>query len=239
MVAQPQTAFLGEREVEFVLKRSRRRRSIAFSVDGNGLVVSVPWNASDSRIRRSMDGAADWILGKLDEWSGYETREQRWADGERLAFLGRDLTLKVVADAELLPPVLHDQWCLQITVADATSETRIREAAIGWYRRHAARNFSERIARYAAAMQLPAPRMFLSNARTQWGSCNSKRQVRLNWRLVQAPQEVVDYVVVHELAHLVEMNHSKRFWQIVERHFPDHLAARHHLNERGHWYLDI
>ncbi len=239
MVAQPQTAFLGEREVDFVLKRSRQRRSIAFSVDGNGLVVSVPWNASDSRIRRSMADAADWILKKLDEWSGYETREQRWTDGEQLAFLGRDLTLKVVADAVLLPPVLHDEWCLQITVADATSETRIREAAIGWYRRHAARNFSERIALYATAMQLPAPRMFLSNARTQWGSCNSKRQVRLNWRLVQAPQEVVDYVVVHELAHLVEMNHSKRFWQIVERHFPDHLAAREHLNERGHWYLDI
>lgn len=239
MVAHPQTACLGERQVDFVLKRSRRRRSIAFSVDGNGLVVSVPWNASDTRIRRSIAGAADWILKKLDEWSGHETREQCWSDGEQLAFLGRDLTLKVVEDAVLLPPVLRDQWCLQVTVADAASETRIREAAIGWYRRHAARNFSERIARYAAAMQLPAPRMFLSNARTQWGSCNSKRQVRLNWRLVQAPQEVVDYVVVHELAHLVEMNHSKRFWQIVERHFPDHLAAREHLNERGHWYLDI
>lgn len=239
MVAQPQTACLGEREVDFVLKRSRRRRSIAFSVDTNGLVVSVPWNASDSRIRRSMANAADWILRKIDEWSGYETRVQRWADGEQLAYLGRDLTLKIVADAVLVPPMLRDQGCLQITVADATSETRIREAAIGWYRRHAARNFSERIEKYAVAMQLPAPRMFLSNARTQWGSCNSKNQVRLNWRLVQAPQEVVDYVVVHELAHLVEMNHSKRFWRIVERHFPDHLPVREHLNERGHWYLDI
>lgn len=186
-----------------------------------------------------MTDGADWIIRKLDEWSGHETREQRWADGERLAFLGRDLTLKIVTDAVLLPPVLHDQWHLHITVADPADHARIRDAAIGWYRRHAARNFSDRIAQYAAAMQLPVPKMFLSNARTQWGNCNTKRQVRLNWRLVQAPQEVVDYVVVHELAHLVEMNHSKRFWHIVERHFPGHLEARNHLNDRGHWYLDI
>jgi len=239
VVAQPQTATLGERAVPFILKRSRRRRSIAFSVDGNGLVVSAPWNASDSRIRRSMADGADWIIRKLEEWSSHETREQRWADGVQLAFLGSELTLKVVTDAVLLPPVLLDQWCLQITVADASKESRIREAAIGWYRRHAARNFNDRIARYTAAMQLPAPKVFLSNARTQWGSCNARRQVRLNWRLVQAPQEVVDYVVVHELAHLIEMNHSKRFWRIVEQHFPGHLEARKHLNERGHWYLDI
>jgi len=186
-----------------------------------------------------MADGADWIIRKLEEWSGHETREQRWADGVQLAFLGSELTLKVVTDAVLLPPVLLDQWCLQITVADASKESRIREAAIGWYRRHAARNFNDRIARYTAAMQLPAPKVFLSNARTQWGSCNARRQVRLNWRLVQAPQEVVDYVVVHELAHLIEMNHSKRFWRIVEQHFPGHLEARKHLNERGHWYLDI
>lgn len=239
VVAQPQTASLGERDVPFILKRSRRRRSIAFSIDGKGLVVSAPWNASDSRIRKSMADGAAWIIRKLDEWSGYEPREQRWANGEQLAFLGNNLTLNVVTDAVLIPPVLHDQQRLQVTVANAANETRIHEAVVGWYRRHAARNFTDRIEVFAASMQLPAPKMFLSNARTQWGSCNTRQQVRLNWRLVQAPQEVIDYVVVHELAHLFEMNHSKRFWRIVERHCPGHMEVRKHLNERGHWYLDI
>lgn len=186
-----------------------------------------------------MSDAADWILKKLDEWSGYPPRLQRWADGEQIQFLGRELTLKVVADAVLLPALLIDESHLQITVADPASEQRIRESAVSWYRRHGATNFSERIAHYASAMQLPVPKMFLSNAGTQWGSCNAKRQIRLNWKLIQAPQEVIDYVVVHELAHLVEMNHSKRFWLVVERHFPAHMQARDHLNERGHWYLDI
>jgi predicted metal-dependent hydrolase len=238
-VTQPQNTVLGGREIAFVLKRSRRRRTIVFSVDGNGLIVSAPWNASDSRIRGSMTEAAGWILKKLDEWSDFKPRQQRWGDGETILFLGRDLALSVIADAVLAPPILVEDSRLQITVADPRSEQRIHEAAVGWYRRHAARNFSERIAHYAAAMQLPLPKMLLSNAGTQWGSCNARRQVRLNWRLIQAPQPVIDYVVVHELAHLIEMNHSKRFWKIVERNFAGHLQAREHLNERGHWYLAI
>jgi predicted metal-dependent hydrolase len=238
-VEQTQSTVLAGRPITFVLRRSRRRRTTVFSVDGNGLVVAAPWNASESRIRDSMSEAANWILRKLDEWSGCQPRRQRWADGEQLEYLGRKLTLKVVADAVLIPALLTDAGQLQVTVADPSCETRVRDAAIAWYRRHGAGNFSTRIAHYAAAMQLPAPKLFLSNAGTQWGSCNSRRQVRLNWRLIQAPQEIIDYVVVHELAHLIEMNHSKRFWQIVERHFPGHEPARQHLNERGHWYLEI
>lgn len=230
---------LDGREITYVLRRSRRRRTTVFSVDGNGLVVSAPWNTSESRIRHLMSEAANWILKKLDEWSDCQPRKQRWADGEKLEYLGRELTLRIVADAVLIPAILTDEAQLQVTVADPSSETRIRDAAIAWFRRHGARNFSERIAHYALAMQLPEPKLFLSNAGTQWGSCNSKRQVRLNWKLIQAPQDIIDYVVVHELAHLIEMNHSKRFWQIVERHFPGHVQARQHLNERGHWYLGI
>jgi predicted metal-dependent hydrolase len=222
-----------------VLKRTKRRRSIVFSVDGNGLVVHSPWKVSDARIERSISESADWIIKKLDEWSGHQPRVQRWAHGEQLAYLGRNLSIEIVADAVLVPALLADEWRLRITVADTASETRIREAAIAWYRRHAARNFEERITHYCSLMHLRAPRMFLSNARTQWGSCNAKAQLRLNWRLIQAPQEIVDYVVVHELAHMTEMNHSKRFWKIVERHFPEHLHARKHLNDRGHWYLEI
>jgi predicted metal-dependent hydrolase len=163
-IEQPQSAVLGNRDIAFVLKRTRRRRTIAFTVDGNGLVVSAPWNASESRIKRSMLDAADWILKKLDDWSDHRPRQQRWSDGEQIVLLGRSLELKIVADAVLMPAVLIDEYCLQVTVADPESEARIREAAIHWYRRHAARNFSERTAQYASAMRLPAPKMFLSGA---------------------------------------------------------------------------
>lgn len=87
----------------------------------------------------------------------------------------------------------------------------------------------ERAAHHAAQLQRPLPRVALSNAQTRWGSCSEKSGIRLSWRLIHAPPRLLDYVVAHEMAHLVEMNHSPRFWKVVERLCPDYRAARDEL----------
>jgi predicted metal-dependent hydrolase len=226
-------------EVAYTLKRSTRRRTIAFTVDENGLAVHAPWNSTERRIEHAIAEAADWILKKLEVWSRHETRRLEWRDGTELEYLGRPLRVEVAAQPVLMPPVLVEPERLRVTVADAGAATRVRDAVVSWYRRHALRNFAERIALHAPAMGVRTTRLALSGAQGRWGSCNSRGEVRLNWRLIQAPQAVIDYVVVHELAHLIEMNHSKRFWRIVERSFPGHLEAREHLDRRGRWYLAI
>ena len=110
---------------------------------------------------------------------------------------------------------------------------------VKWYRRHAHSNFSGRIGEFAPRLDVAAPRLFLSSARTRWGSCNAKREVRLNWRLIQAAQSTIDYVVVHELAHLIEMNHSRRFWRLVASVCPHYREACAELNRMGLYYMDI
>lgn len=230
---------LRDGDVAYTLKRSARRRTIAFTVDENGLSVHAPWKSSQRRIDNAIEEAADWILKKLEVWSRHETRQLTWRDGTELEYLGAPLRLEVIAQPILMPAVLVDPARLRVTVADAAGETRIRDAVISWYRRHALRNFADRIACYAPLMGVRTSRLALSGAQGRWGSCNAKAEVRLNWRLIQAPQSVIDYVVVHELAHLIEMNHSKRFWRIVERSFAGHLEAREHLDRRGRWYLAI
>jgi len=77
------------------------------------------------------------------------------------------------------------------------------------------------------------------SAPLRWGSCNVKREVRLNWRLIQAPQKTIDYVVAHELAHIVEMNHSRRFWNLVTAVCPHHKDARAELDYMGRYYMDL
>lgn len=238
-MAQPRTLRLRDDEVAYTLKRSTRRRTIAFTVDENGLAVHAPWKSSQRRIDHAIEEAADWILKKLDVWSRHETRQLRWGDGAELEYIGQPLLLEVAAQSILMPAILVDPARLRVTVADAGAQTRIRDAVVSWYRRHALRNFADRIAFYAPAMGVRTSRLALSGAQGRWGSCNEKAEVRLNWRLIQAPQSVIDYVVVHELAHLIEMNHSKRFWRIVERSFAGHLEAREHLDRRGRWYLAI
>ena len=104
---------------------------------------------------------------------------------------------------------------------------------MAWYGQQAITCFKQRIAIYAQALNLPVPPFRLSRAKTRWGSCNSRGIIHLNWRLIQMPLHLVDYVVAHELSHLIEMNHSARFWKLVESAYPEYLIARKELKEYG------
>lgn len=209
------------------------------TVDERGLIVSAPWRSTERRITGVIRDAEDWVLGKLAVWSAYPSRNLSWADGDTLKYLGRDLRLHLGEDRAATPVTLGDANCLRVGLPDPRDAGAVRDAVLHWYRRHATSNFTERIGVYARLYGLAAPRLFLSGAQTRWGSCNVKREVRLNWRLIQALQPTIDYVVAHELAHLVEMNHSRRFWNLVADVCPHHKEARAELDHMGRYYMDI
>ncbi|PZP68824.1 MAG: M48 family peptidase, partial [Delftia acidovorans] len=102
-----------------------------------------------------------------------------------------------------------------------------------WYRDEAHRYLSERVAALAPRLGVPIPPLALSSSRSEWGSCSSRGRILFNWRLIQLPPRLVDYVVAHELAHLIELNHSPAFWQLVERLYPDWREARRALRRYG------
>jgi predicted metal-dependent hydrolase len=134
---------------------------------------------------------------------------------------------------------LQDDGRLHVALAQPADVDAIRAAVVKWYRRHAQSNFSARIDEFATRLHVPRPRLFLSSARTRWGSCNARCEIRLNWRLIQATQPTIDYVVVHELAHLVEMNHSRQFWSLVESVCPYYRDACAELDRMGLYYMGI
>ena len=209
------------------------------TVDERGLMVSAPWRSTERRITGIIRDAEDWVLGKLAVWSAYPSRNQSWADGDTIKYLGRDLRLHVREDSTAALATLGEANGLQVALPEPRDAVAVRAAVLKWYRRHATSNFTERIGVYARLYGLAAPRLFLSGAQTRWGSCNVKREVRLNWRLIQAPQPTIDYVVAHELAHLVEMNHSRRFWNFVAAVCPYYKEARAELDHMGRYYMDI
>lgn len=239
MVAEPKTVRLRDRDVPYLLKRSQQRRSIVLTVDESGLTVSAPWRSSERRILAIIRDAEAWVLKKLETWSGYETRTQTWAEGDRIRYLGGTLTLRLEMQPVAATAVLDGPGELRIGLPDPADAGAVKAATVNWYRRHAQANFTERIIRYAPGLDVALPRLLLSNARTRWGSCNARREVRLNWRLIQAQQPTIDYVVVHELAHLIEMNHSRRFWNLVAAACPHHRDARDELDRMGRYYMDI
>ncbi len=203
------------------------------------MTVSAPWRSSERRILAVIRDAEAWVLRKLEIWSALPARNQSWTHGDRIKYLGRDLTLQLSVDDIATLVVIQDHEHLSIALPNPADRDAVRAAVIAWYRRHAQSNFSARVGEFASRLGVALPRMLISNARTRWGSCNARREVRLNWRLIQATQPTIDYVVVHELAHLIEMNHSRRFWNVVESVCPHYREGCAELNRMGLYYLDI
>ena len=228
--APKRRALLGEHGIEYTLKRTKRR-SIGFLIEDDGLRVAAPRWTSIAEIEEAMGSKLDWITRKLEELQQRLTRQQRdaieWRDGARIPFLGGGLALHLVVGRRATGAVFDpDRATLTLTLpADASRET-IKMRTLRWLQDEARRLFAQRLAHYAALLGVSYTAFALSSATTQWGSCNTQGQIRLNWRLIHLSPELVDYVVAHELAHLREMNHSPRFWATVESIYPEHRHAR-------------
>ena len=217
---------LAGQPVHWELRRSRRR-TIGFLIDHRGLRVSAPRWVTLAQIEDALVAKADWILRKLAEWREQAARRERmaprWEDGATLRMLGRTLTMRIDPQADGV--VLNGETLRVGLPADADDE-RLRDAVQAWLQQQARVLFAERIPVYAARLGQQPVRWRLSSARTRWGSCSADGSIRLNWRLVHFPPDIVDYVIAHELAHLREMNHGPQFWATVGSLFPEFERAR-------------
>jgi predicted metal-dependent hydrolase len=224
------------RLVSYTIKRSLRRRAISILVDEEGLRVGAPWDATQTAIERLLRKHAEWVLRKLEEWQVRRTPARHWIDGEPLMLLGEPFALKLVPDASVVR--LHGAELL-VGIAECGA-VGVSRHVHEWVHAQALACFKERVEHYRRLLRVhPAPEVHLSSARTRWGSCHSSGRIHLNWRLIQMPVHLIDYVVAHEVAHLLEMNHSQRFWRTVGSLVPDYAARRKALRRDGHQYLLI
>ncbi len=224
---------LGTDVVEYVLVRRRGRRGVGLKVDENGLTVSAPASMPVARIEALVRESERWVLRKVAEWRTRRVPRVAWRDGTALPYLGEDLVLRVNDGAR--SSARHEGAELRVVVREAL-EPEVRRVVVGWYKRRAGEHLRGRLDELASRAGLAAPRFFLSSALSRWGSCNSRREIRLAWRLLKAPPALVDYVICHELAHLRHMNHSAAFWAEVERQCPDYKRLRAALFATDHLY---
>lgn len=227
-VEQPHTLLVEGQRIDLVLRRSARR-SLALQVDERGARVAVPHGTPMSMVERFVQEHGRWLLDRL---AAHETRSRAtrlsFAEGAvfplfgvpaalSFAGTGRKAVWRVAADG-------RETLCLARVADPAAAIVRaLRERALAWFR--------GRVEEYCYRLGLPLPPVRLSSARTRWGSCSRLSGIRLHWRLVHLAPALIDYVVAHEVAHLVEMNHSPRFWAVVEGLYPDWRAARRQLRE--------
>jgi predicted metal-dependent hydrolase len=226
----PARAVIGGSLVPYTIKRSGRRRAISLRIDETGLRVGAPLDATQRAIEKVLHAHGEWVLGKLKEWAGRAAPVAQWTDGAQLMLRGEPLKLRCLHDAA------HAEIRDGMMLAPAV---RTEQHVIAALRTAALACYIERVAHYCDALGLAHPEVRLSTARTRWGSCHIEGRILLNWRMIQMPMTLLDYVVAHEVAHLREMNHSKRFWAVVGSLVADCSARRHATRREGHRYLVV
>ena len=224
---------LGEGHVDYVLVRRRGRRGVGLKVDENGLTVSAGLSMPLPLVEALVRESERWIVRKVAEWSGRRVPPASWSEGARLPYLGGGLELQLARGTRAMAVALPG--ALRVMTRDGSEES-IQRAVVAWYKRMARELLVPRVMELAARAGIAAPSVTISSAMALWGSCSSRREVRLAWRLMKAPRDLIDYVICHELAHLRHMNHSAAFWAEVERQLPGHAALRKRLFATDHLY---
>ncbi len=214
-------------QLSYQLER-RQRRTVGLKITADGLIVHAPKRISQSVLDSLITQKADWILKKLSARNENKIPALQWQDGEQLLLLGNTVTLAVKHDVRSRA-VNHLPGLLELAMPDHNEAPAVARKVLQWYKKQALIDFSRRLEIFSAKLGVTLPKLLISNARTRWGSCNSKREIRLNWRLLQAPPHLINYVICHELAHLKEMNHSAKFWAVVASIYPDYKAAEKEL----------
>lgn len=232
--AADQVLHFGKRKIVYRLSTSDRKR-LRISVRPDlSVTVNAPLGQSAEAIERAVESKAYWIARKLDELSEFHPlpTPHRYVGGETFVYLGRQYRLKI-QEGETSPAKLRGRF-LRIQIPDKVDSQMIRGAVDDWYRNRALDVFPkamERCLKIASRQGATEPTLSIRKMRTRWGSCSASNRVTLNLYLILAPLHCIDYVVMHELCHLVEHNHSSAFYRLLTRCMPDWKKRRQVLRE--------
>jgi len=214
---------IGPHVVPYALNQRARRR-LTLTIDDRGLRVGAPLAISLAEIEAFVRQHGDWVIARLAELaSPTRPRHLSIRDSTHLPILGKDIEIRV------LPGFNRSRWIGDTLLLETRSDADLGQQARRAVQKRALAHFDERLNHFAPRIGVGMPRLGLSSARTRWGSCSAASGIRINWRLIHLPPHLGDYVVIHELAHLIEMNHSPRFWSVVSSTCPEWKAARAEL----------
>lgn len=208
------------------LRRSRRRRTLGLTVTACEVRIHAPSWTPHAEIESYVRCQREWLRRA---WTRMQAQVPQPDSASEVRYLGRRLRLEV--RPALFDDIRRHGGTLRVWAPlDADVAGLIR----AWLHARAERLLAWRLGRIARRLGRAPSRFALSDAQTQWGSCTRRGHVRLNWRLVQAPLTLIDYVAAHELAHLIHLDHSPRFWALVAALCPDALARRAVLRSMSH-----
>lgn len=221
--------------IQFTVEYRRRKTMEIRIIPPDNILVVCPKGLSKDKIIQLVNKKADWIVKKLEVLKDvkHELADIKLEDGVSLMYLGHKYPLQIKLDKPINKPnVQLIKGRLRI-ITPVNDDEKIRKALINWYKEKANEKVKERVEYYKHRVGKEPGIVKAKKQKRIWGSCTSKGNLYFNWRIIMAPNDIIDYVVVHELCHLVHMNHSKNFWKLVETILPDYKDRRLWLKKFG------
>lgn len=223
--------------IEYTLKRSKRK-SIGISISETGeVVVSAPNKLPQRDINKIIDDKSSWIKSKLEIVNNRidSCSPKKFTAGEVFTFLGNDYLLDITTSSKQVS-ISNGTLKVGVTCAYHSSNNSdyIKNKLINWYRKQAQDYIDNNSAKYCAAIGVNPEFVKEKAYKRSWGMCHSSGKIYINYKLIMAPAAIIDYVLIHELCHLIHPNHSIDFWTLVGQHCPDYKQRRNWLKEYGY-----
>lgn len=216
-----------------LIRSKKRRKTLSLQIKEDGKVIlSAPYSTPIGELKRFLNEKRTWIVQKVSERErAIGENRKTFLPGERFLFLGESYPLEIREPDHREPPLKlsSGKFILGQEYTD-----RAKNLFIDWYKREAMETIAERAAYYSHRLHLFPKGIRITNARSLWGSCSGENRLSFSWRIILAPMAVVDYILIHELVHLKEKNHSKRFWKFLESILPGYRDQRLWLKRNGH-----
>ena len=219
--------------------RSRRKTSV-LQIVGNQLQIRVPNRVRDRKIVEILEKKQRWIRNKAIELQNQPiTKKREYISGELFPLFGRYLKLKVLEGGKVGTQLVDDYLLTTVRSSEIGDlrKSRIKTYIERWYVKEAYKRLEEKVIKYSQIIRVYPREMKVRNYKTRWGSCDKKGRLTFNFHLIKAPHSIVDYVVVHELCHMLQPNHSKFFWNEVAKYDPCYKDHKKWLKENGNILL--
>ena len=215
--------------------RSKRKTSVLYIV-GDELQIRVPNRVRDRKIVEILETKERWIRNKVIQLQNQRiTNKREFISGESFSLFGRNLYLKVLEGGKVGTKLIDDYLITTVRTSEIGDlrKSRIKTYLEKWYIHEAYQKLEEKVMRYSKIIRVSPREIKVRNYKTRWGSCDNKGRLTFNFHLIKAPHEIVDYVVIHELCHMIQPNHSKFFWNEVARFDPSFKNHKKWLKLNG------
>lgn len=224
--------------IEFDLER-RKRKSISIIIHPKkNIRVLAPRSLAKEDILKFVKSKSNWIKDKLDKIKEirHYIKEKEFKDGEKFFYLGKRYTLKIIKDKNYIEPKVTLYRGHINIYTKSVAKSNIKKALIDWYKIKAEEKIINSIEKYQKYIDIKPRHIKIKEQKRRWGSCSSNKDLFFNWKIIMAPSKIIDYLVVHEMSHLIHMNHSKSFWNLVAKIIPDYKSKREYLKKEGFKY---